>query len=282
MATSNAFFRGFLNPQPTIIPPSAGDLEEARIRRALDLAKLKQLQDSSSFQERDQLLQQRAQDVTQRGQDIESENNRQRIAVEQAGLSLTQRAQDVTQRGQDIEARGQDVSANAAKDREHMGLLTDLLRNHVDHGGDLATAARAARAAGVPELANQLDKEQETALQKKVAAHLVTVAALQHTGGNVALHLKDLEDNQPEVYAALKPHLSNLKVKPTDTNAESAGTRLGNYAGTVTDASVGGPFSSLLTPAVAGYKAGKGYYDKNKTQVEDFFNALLGRRSKRP
>src|SRR4051812_14699490 len=32
-----------LNIRPSIIPPSAGDLEEARIRRQLDLAKLREL-----------------------------------------------------------------------------------------------------------------------------------------------------------------------------------------------------------------------------------------------
>lgn len=116
-----------LDIRPDIVGPSQGDLEEARIKRLLDLARLTQLK-------QEPLIQQQQIDL-----------QRQRLALEQLGLGetgrhnvkteeqsnaqlaeavrqhktdslLRQMGLDVEQRGQDVTTRGQDISSTTAHD----------------------------------------------------------------------------------------------------------------------------------------------------------------------
>lgn len=135
-------------PDPTAFI-SPGDIEEARIRRALDLAKLLQLQNEPRFQQQQLALTQRGQDITQRGQDLEAAT---------------------ATRGQDITARGQDLALQEARERNKSIFLSDLLQTAGAHGADYHVLADAAARAGVPEYQQALQahevQQQDTQFQQ--------------------------------------------------------------------------------------------------------------------
>lgn len=158
MATSQSYSSTIFTPQPTIIPPSAGDLEEARIKRLTDLANLTNIQQQPALEARRLALQKAGLDET--------------AFYHQGQLKSDIRGQDVTQRGQDVQVRGQDldVKANEARDATtRRGQDFDQQAHKDAQANDFIRTAfsrpdipanvlsQAAANAGHPELANAFD-----------------------------------------------------------------------------------------------------------------------------
>jgi hypothetical protein len=118
---------GTFNLRPTILPPTQGDLDEAKIKHLLDLAKLTQLQQEPLIQSQNMDLQRQRLALDKLGT---TETGRHNVATEEqsnAALAeaikqhstdalLRQMGLNVEQRGQDITARGQDIGSQTAHD----------------------------------------------------------------------------------------------------------------------------------------------------------------------
>lgn len=177
---------GNFNFTPGIIPPSPGDLEEARIKRLIDLARLKQLQQDPLIQQQQLQLQRQATGETGRHNvATEAESNAQLAEavrqhhvdalLRQSGLDVEQRGQDISARGQDVTVRGQDIGLQA--DRERIAAakeqsktasetqLTDTLISHFlsgvsnDPAGDKQNLAKILALRGHPEMLKVLGEK---------------------------------------------------------------------------------------------------------------------------
>jgi hypothetical protein len=118
---------GMFNFRPTLLAPTQGDLEEARVKHLLDLAKLAQLQQEPLIQSQNIDLQRQRLALDKLGT---TETGRHNVATEEqsnAALAeaikqhstdalLRQMGLNVEQRGQDITARGQDIGSQTAHD----------------------------------------------------------------------------------------------------------------------------------------------------------------------
>lgn len=125
---------GNFDIHPNILPPTQGDLEEARVKHLLDLARLTQLKQEPLIQQQQLDLQRQRMALEKLGL---GETGRHNVATEeqsnaqlaeavkqhqtdallrQAGLNVEQRGQDITTRGQDVTARGQDIGLQTAHD----------------------------------------------------------------------------------------------------------------------------------------------------------------------
>jgi hypothetical protein len=120
---------GNFNFSPSIIPPSAGDLEEARIRQLMDRAKLLQLQQEPGLQQQHLNLAQQQMDLARQQASEQSSHNVATEAESNAMLaeSIKQHATEALlrkmeigsqERGQDIQQRGQDMTLQAENARQ--------------------------------------------------------------------------------------------------------------------------------------------------------------------
>lgn len=166
--------------QPTIIAPTTGDLEEARIRRLIELAKLKQLQQDPLVQQQQLALQQSQ--VSEAGRhnvatEAEAHSTLEAtIKQHQTDALLRQAGLDIDQRGQDVTARGQDINARTAVQGE-VGLneraqlaaqtqTTDTLIGHIlgnfPQAEDKMQLAKVLALRGNPELLKVLTESGKT------------------------------------------------------------------------------------------------------------------------
>lgn len=251
------------NLNPTILPPSQGDLEEGRIRRATDLARLTNLQQAPWLEQRKLALSQAAQDEVAKYHEGE--------------LNLTARGQDVQQRGQDTtyaaETRGQDMhqteSQNAIKAALTQHILT-LAHTYTDfHLDDLADVAKQN---GLPELQNTLTSAQNKHIEAAAPAALQKLDALKGdpNGFQTMLStiksdklgpglLKKVQDTAPDY---LKPMLSTKDTTQSEmqsTGESPLGSKLAYATKTL-------PFANPLTAPAAiagliGYQAWKNRND---------------------
>lgn len=209
-----------LNIRPTILPQSPGDIEEARVKRLLDLQQLQNLQNQTPLELRRQALEragldetsrfhtntlgveQRGQDVQQRGQDLQSSI---------AGLS------DTTQRrGQDIEAQSRQDTLTAQKEeakQQHIERILDVAGRNPS--ASLQTLADLAGALGAPEIKKGLEAghaHEVDTKATKIAAQLHTFKDAGETAGY--LQTANQAKADPEVYKRaleLDPTLNDLK-----------------------------------------------------------------------
>lgn len=150
---------------PTIIPPSAGDREEARIRRLMDMAKLHQMQMDPQFE-------QRRLQLAERGLGLQQE---QQTTAKQLGL----RGQDIDMRGQDVQMRGQDIGAQANRDEMRQRTLNNIISTAASRP-DISPKqwAKVAEEFGFPEVSNSfkaMHEETQNDTAKKMASSLVAL-----------------------------------------------------------------------------------------------------------
>lgn len=211
------------NLRPNIIGPSHGDIEEARIKRALDLANLNRIRTESRI-----ALEQIG---IQKAQLAEQEKYHQaQIAGEGAGREVTQRGQDVQARGDTLQyqaaTRGQDIGATTARESQtaatqrqtdvtHAGLLADFITAAREPGTSdkaLETIARALSAAGVNEPTKALAPQQEQEKQDAVQAQLGSYNALPPA--QRPAFLAQLQKSNPDVHAAVIKYLNEQTKGP--------------------------------------------------------------------
>lgn len=218
-----------LGLHPYYIPQSAGDLEEARIKRLTDLANLDNLRDQPK-QERMRLALQQA------GLDEQTAYHASQAASETRGQDITLRGQDVgyagQARGQDLTAqadaarnatdrRGQDFGATAAKNSN----FANIVSSFVAAGGSHEDLATAAAYAGHPELLRAVNDHKQGETAKKAALTLGVYSAVKDKPGFLA----QLKESDPEVHAAVMKHLTTLAAsQAADAGpTEPLATRLG-------------------------------------------------------
>lgn len=211
MPTYNSFSSiGSFNPQPTIIRPSAGDLEEARVKRLTDLAQLTNLQNQPAIESRRLALQ-------KAGLDQNAFAQTQQSLLEQRGQDVTQRGQDiganVSTRGQDLAAKSEEAARILTKRAQDLGQKSETARTH---GSLLSTAfsrpdiplsqlADAADSAGFPEFKKAFTAAHDHELTAKASQQIATLGVLK-TAGKPADYLTALNAAKadPELFGALK------------------------------------------------------------------------------
>lgn len=161
--------------RPNIIGPSEGDREEARIKRLLELARLTQLKQEPLIQQQQIDLQRQRLALEQSGL---SETGRHNLtAEEQANKQLTeairehtanqllqQAGLDVQQRGQDVQTRGQDIDYRAKTESE---------------GAQTARAALASKTATTDTLIHALTSNPNVLHPEEATRTLAKVLALR-------------------------------------------------------------------------------------------------------
>lgn len=176
----------FTDMRPTILGPSAGDLEEARIRRLMDTAKLFNLQQEPVFQ-------QKALDLQRSQLDETSRYHQSEIADRATGRQLEAR-------GQDVQQRGQDMTMDAHKEALKSATANNILSHAIARPDiPLSVYADTAQQFGFPELGKALathHDEMQTEKAKQLGTALKTAATSGDTKtyGELLTTYKNLPD----------------------------------------------------------------------------------------
>lgn len=208
----------YMDFRPGFIPPSAGDLEEGRIRREMDLAKLKNLQ-------------------------LEPEHQRRLLALQEAGLRETTsyhsgqlasdtRTQNINMRGQDVQMRGQDMASQEHKDALRSSTINNILAHAISRPDvPLSVYAETAKQFGFPEVANSFatahDNEQTTKA-KQLGSALVAAKADPKTYTDLLSTYKampDFNELAPKIKASV-PKEYAVDLDPTKPGVQ---TTAGDY-----------------------------------------------------
>ncbi len=212
-------------PQATIIPQSAGDIEEARIKRLTDLANLNKLQ-------KDPIYEARRLALAQAGLDEASFYHQGQLKSDARGQDITLRGQDVQIRGQDIgqktdqandatARRGQDFQAQSSKDsRANEFIRTAFARPDIP----LPVLAQTAADEGHPALANAFATGHGHDVEGKAQKAVAELSALKTTQKpEDYAQVLAAQTSDPEVRAAIQktaPHLFG----PTTATSPGAST----------------------------------------------------------
>lgn len=235
----------FMDIRPNIIQPSAGDLEEARIRRSLDLAKLRELTLAPEFE------QQRL-NLAKQGQMAEQQYRTTALANEQqykTGALAETSAHNVAEEKHWAELLGVDHAKLQEAARQHNTSLSELTDYHqgvlknqlagdfMAHVASLYTGDPSKVAATTGALTPILDKlglhqitaglslaikDQRATAAKRNAAELTSVATTH--GVNSSVFNKLLEDakRDPETWSDTQPLLpDHIQEKTKPKNPQS-------------------------------------------------------------
>ena len=207
-----------LQIQPRIIGPSAGDLEEARIRRLTDLAKLRSLEMAPEQEER--LFRQRQAEFGKNTQLAE-----RGLGLQERGQNLSYDAdllRDSTQR------RGQDLGMQESGERNKTQIANTLFNLAADPNTNLEVLSEFARTKGEEGLAKSLEvvrgKELDTEVQKFLPALAVAkqagdtegyLAGLESAKARGPKFVERLRASAPEYATDLDPKKPGVQTKPS-------------------------------------------------------------------
>lgn len=211
------------NFTPGIIPPSAGDLEEARIRRLMDTAKL--------FNLRQEPVQANRMYELQKSQLAETSGYHQaQIADMATGRKLESRGQDVTM-------RGQDMTMDAHKEALKASTANNILAHAISRPDiPLSVYADTAKQFGFPELGNALSThhdEMQTEKAKQLASALKTAATSGDTKTygellNTYKAMPDFQELAPKIKATIPEYTKDLD--PTKPGIQTVAPKNNPYA----------------------------------------------------
>ena len=167
---------------PRIIPASGADKEEARIRRLMDLAKLRSLEVAPEQEER--LFRQRQQEF-QTQTDLARQGLEQTKAIQLRGQDIDMRGQDINTRGQDLQysaqTRGQDIGLKESQERNKAQIVENLVRAAADPRTNLPVLAEYAKTIGEPGLATSIEAVEGKELDLEVQKFLPALTAAKQT-----------------------------------------------------------------------------------------------------
>ena len=195
-------FSGFARNPITYLPPSAGDIEEARVKRLLDLAQLNRYQSESDFQqEQNRLGWAKLQDDRQGRLD---------------SLLNARRDQEINLRAQDVQQRGQDQATMDKREEMKSTRLGDLMRVYgAQPNADMNILGATMAASGMPEFQTVLQANAGKLADAKVAQAYQEYSNLK-PGAAQDTYLKAKAIENPEVAAGLRAHLTRLASAQTN------------------------------------------------------------------
>jgi hypothetical protein len=203
-----------LNIRPTFIPPSAGDLEEARIRRLMDTAKLYNLQQEPIF--------------AQKHLDLQRSQLNETAGYHQAELADRATGRQLEARGQDVQMRGQDMTMDAHKEALKSATANNILSHAIARPDiPLSVYADTAKQFGFPELGNALathHDELQTRGDTKTYGEMLNTYKAMPDFNELAPKIKA---TIPEYAKDLDPTKPGVQTKaPTSTIGETLGEAL--------------------------------------------------------
>lgn len=229
MPTKQPFFAqavpsGFrLNP--TILGPTQGDNEEARIRRLLDLARLAQLQQEPKIQQQQADLQRQRLALEMSGY---GETGRHNVATEQlAQKSLEENVKQATtdallkQMGFDVQQRGQDMTLQGGRETEAGAMARTVLQQQ----GESERANLASGTQTTDELIRVLGSQIDPTGEGKNLQTLAKVLALRKNPELLKVLMEGkskTEGTGDPVADATLEYLKNKGAKPTSTPTNSS------------------------------------------------------------
>lgn len=208
--------------RPNIIPPSAGDLEEARIRRLMDTAKLRNLN-------LEPLQQQRMYELQKAGLSETTGYHQAQIADMATGRNLEAR-------GQDVQMRGQNLTMDAHKEALKSSTENNILAHAISRPDiPLSVYAETAKQFGFPELGNALSMhhdEMQTEKAKQLGTALKTAASSGDTKTysellNTYKAMPDFQELAPKIKATIPEYAKDLD--PTKPGVQTT-TATNSYA----------------------------------------------------
>jgi hypothetical protein len=256
------------NLNPTIFPPTAGDLEESRIRRQVDLAKLRELTLAPNFEQQRLNLARQGQTAEQQYRSgVLSENVSHNVAEEKHWADLLGLDQNKLKET----AREHDSALSELTDY-HRGVLrnqlTDSFMAHLAplYAGNPEVIQNVLKNRGLPELsaAAQLlvDKQNKTAADTT----LQQINLGKTKGIDTTPLIENLKTTNPDAYNLIKDRVPS---NSTSVDTRSTATRLGETLRKF------GPYVSPFAIPYALYQGGKGIVKKiDKKSLIDFASAV--------
>jgi hypothetical protein len=198
-----------LNIRPSIVGPSAGDLEEARIKRLIDLAHLRQLQEAPLAQRRAELLQSRGLDIQQANV---TEGGRHNLVDEQLAADRLVQA-----------AKEHEGTLKSQSEGYKAGVVQTLIGHAQQLGLDLNTLpsvlSKTLAKSGYPELSSAMAEHADEVIKPKVNAVLSNISKLPTQKQADALQALQVKD--PNLHEAVMKQYRTPEIVPTLTSTPS-------------------------------------------------------------